>query len=286
MREEILSILKNSDKALTVYDIQDKLGVNTVEGTKEVIQILHELEEEVVIYHSNKDKYMMLDNSHLRKGVMRANKKGFGFVEVDKMDEDIYVSQDNMNGAIHDDIVLVEITSKMNIDRLEGRVLKIIKRQVERYIGEITFDREPGEILMSIDDGTRFPVMIVEECPAPYYLQWRMPSMGLASWPFEGNVRMGAGLSPMEIRTGEDEQRIVSAEGRTVYDLNSGYVTREEWNYLQTMQYAKEVLLVDVARGVTIPCTVTSATWQTAGNVRHGQHNFPVQLTEKHYTTI
>lgn len=153
-------------------------------------------------------------------------------------------------------------------------------------IGEITFDREPGEILMSIDGGTKFPVMIVEECPAPYYLQWRMPSMGLASWPFEGNVRMGAGLSPMEIRTGEDEQRIVSAEGRAVYDLNSGYVTREEWNYLQTMQYAKEVLLVDVARGVTIPCTVTSATWQTAGNVRHGQHNFPVQLTEKHYTTI
>lgn len=153
-------------------------------------------------------------------------------------------------------------------------------------IGEITFDREPGEILMSIDGGTRFPVMIVEECPAPYYLQWRMPSMGLASWPFEGNVRMGAGLSPMEIRTCEDEQRIVSAEGRVVYDLNSGYVTREEWNYLQTMQYAKEVLLVDVARGVTIPCTVTSATWQTAGNVRHGQHNFPVQLTEKHYTTI
>ena len=133
MREEILSILKNSDKALTVYDIQDKLGVNTVEGTKEVIQILHELEEEVVIYHSNKDKYMMLDNSHLRKGVMRANKKGFGFVEVDKMDEDIYVSQDNMNGAIHDDIVLVEITSKMTLDRLEGRVLKIIKRQVEQH---------------------------------------------------------------------------------------------------------------------------------------------------------
>lgn len=153
-------------------------------------------------------------------------------------------------------------------------------------IVEIASDYGPGEIMMSIDGGTKFPVMIVEECPAPYYLQWRMPSMGLASWPFEGNVRMGAGLSPMEIRTGEDEQRIVSAEGRAVYDLNSGYVTREEWNYLQTMQYAKEVLLVDVARGETIPCTVTSATWQTAGNVRHGQHNFAVQLTEKHYTTI
>lgn len=156
----------------------------------------------------------------------------------------------------------------------------------QSMIGEIASDYGSGEIQMSIDGGTGFPVMIVEDCPAPYYLQWRMPSMGLASWPFSGNVRMGAGLSPAEIRTSEDEQRIVSAEGRAVYDLNSGYVTREEWNYLQTMQYAKEVLLVDVARGVTIPCTVTSATWQTAGNVRHGQHNFPVQLTEKHYTTI
>ena len=151
MREEILSLLKNSDKALTVYEIQDFLGVNTVEGTAEVIQILHELEEEVVIYHTNKDKYMILGNSHLRKGVMRANKKGFGFVEVDMMDDDIYISQDNMNGAIHDDIVLVEITSKMTLDRLEGRVLKIIKRQVERYIGEITFDKK-GKGHITLDD--------------------------------------------------------------------------------------------------------------------------------------
>ena len=151
MRDEILSLLKNSDKALTVYEIQDFLGVNTVEGTAEVIKILHDLEDEVVIYHTNKDKYMMLENSHLRKGVMRANKKGFGFVEVENLHDDVYVAQDNMNGAIHDDIVLVEITSKMNIDRLEGRVLKIIKRQVERYIGEITFDKK-GKGHITLDD--------------------------------------------------------------------------------------------------------------------------------------
>ena len=50
-----------------------------------------------------------------------------------------------------DDIVLVEITSKMTLDRLEGRVLKIIKRQVERYIGEITFDKK-GKGHITLDD--------------------------------------------------------------------------------------------------------------------------------------
>ncbi len=140
MRESIINVLKNSDRALDIYELQDRVGVNSVEETKEFTDELRKLEDEVVVYHSNKDKYMMLENSHLRKGVMRANKKGFGFVEVDGLDDDIYVSQDNMNGAIHDDVVLVEITSKMNIDRIEGRVLKIIERRIQRYIGLMKFD--------------------------------------------------------------------------------------------------------------------------------------------------
>lgn len=151
MRDDILNILKNSDKALDIYELHDMLHINTVEGAKELSDELRKLTDEVVVYHSNKDKYMMLEKSHLRKGVMRTNKKGFGFVEVENMDDDIYVAQDNMNGAIHDDIVLVEITSKMNLDRLEGRVLKVIKRQVQRYIGEITFDAK-GKGHIKLDD--------------------------------------------------------------------------------------------------------------------------------------
>ena len=151
MRDDILNILKNSDRALDIYELQDMLHINDVNQAKELSDELRKLEDEVVVYHSNKNKYMMLEKSHLRKGVMRINKKGFGFVEIENMDDDVYVAADNMNGAIHDDIVLVEITSKMTLDRLEGRVLKIIKRQVQRYIGEITFD-EKGKGHIKLDD--------------------------------------------------------------------------------------------------------------------------------------
>ena len=151
MRDDILNILKNSDRALDIYELQDMLHINDVNQAKELSDELRKLEDEVVVYHSNKNKYMMLEKSHLRKGVMRINKIGFGFVEIENMDDDVYVAADNMNGAIHDDIVLVEITSKMTLDRLEGRVLKIIKRQVQRYIGEITFD-EKGKGHIKLDD--------------------------------------------------------------------------------------------------------------------------------------
>ena len=151
MRDSVMNVLKGSDKALTIFEIADSIGAGDVESTKELLEVLQKLEEEAIIYHSNKDKYLLLENSHLRKGLMRANKKGFGFVEIDNMDEDVYISQDNMNGAIHDDIVLVEITSKMNIDRLEGRVLKILKRENKRFVGEINFDSK-GVGHITLDD--------------------------------------------------------------------------------------------------------------------------------------
>lgn len=151
MKDDIINILKNSDKALTIYELQEKLDLHDVDDVKKLSDELRVLEEEVVIYCSNKGRYMMLEDSHLRKGTLRANKKGFGFVEIENMEDDVYIAPENMNGAIHDDIVLVEITSKMNLDRLEGRILKVIKRQVERYIGEINFDSK-GKGHITLDD--------------------------------------------------------------------------------------------------------------------------------------
>ncbi len=151
MRDDIINILKNSDKAIDIYEIQDLLGIKSVEDTTKLSEELRKLEDEVVIYRSNKNKYMMLEDSHLKKGVMRVNKKGFGFVEVGGLEDDIFIASDNMNGAIHDDIVLVEVTSKMNLSRLEGRVLRIIERKITRYIGLIKFDKK-GTGHITLDD--------------------------------------------------------------------------------------------------------------------------------------
>ncbi len=163
MRDDIIRVLKNSARALTIYELQDKLDLNTVEETKIFSEELRKLVDDVVVYRSNKDKYMMLEDSHLRKGLMRVNKKGFGFVEIDNLKDDVYVAQENMNGAIHDDIVLVEITSKMNLDRLEGRILRVLKRQVERYIGEITFDSKGMGHLELDDKRIKFNIQIPKD---------------------------------------------------------------------------------------------------------------------------
>ena len=163
MKDDLLNIMRNSDRALDIYELQSSLGLNTVDEIKELSDELRRMENDTIIYHSNKDKYMLLEKSHLRKGVMRANKKGFGFVEVDSMDDDIYVAQDDMNGAIHDDIVLVEITSKMNLDRLEGRVLKIIERKTKHFIGLINFDKDGVGHIQLDDNKVKLEISVSRE---------------------------------------------------------------------------------------------------------------------------
>ncbi len=150
MKEKIIELLKNSDKALSIYEIQDFLKITDVDKIKKLTETLQELEDEIIIYHTNKHKYMLLEDSHLKKGIMRVNKKGFGFVEVDGMEDDIYISEDNINGAIHGDIVLVELISKKVAKELEGRILRVVKRPVTRYIGEINFRKDNGYV--TLDD--------------------------------------------------------------------------------------------------------------------------------------
>lgn len=148
MKEKIIKILKKSDKALSIYELKDLLSISSIQDIKELNETLTTLENDFIVYHTNKNKYMLLEDSHLLKGIMRVNKKGFGFVEVDDREEDIYISTENLNGAIHGDIVLVEIISKKTAKDVEGRVLRVVKRPVTRYVGEINFRKNNGYVVL------------------------------------------------------------------------------------------------------------------------------------------
>ena len=160
MKDTILEILKNSDKALSVYEIEEKLGITEVDGLKELLKVLNSMEEELLIYRTNKNNYMLFTNSHLKLGRMIGSKKGYGFVDIEG-DVDVYISSDNMNGAIHDDKVVVEITSKKGID-LEGRIVKIVERKFKDMVGEYYVDKDGGHVKL-IEEKLHIDIVVSPE---------------------------------------------------------------------------------------------------------------------------
>ncbi len=136
MREEIIELLEKEKRALSASEICDKLNLNTAGELKKLLDDLRILEEGYTVYRSNKDKYMLFENSHLLKGRLSVNKKGFGFVIVDGRDEDIYIDAKNMNGALNNDLVVVEELKGQNGKKTEGRVVKVLKKENNLIVGE------------------------------------------------------------------------------------------------------------------------------------------------------
>lgn len=147
MKEKILSILEESDKALSIDELDSALNLNTIEETKAFSDALRELEDSYEIYRSNKNRYMLLENSNLRKGILRMNKKGFGFVEVSGEEEDIFIAPDNINKALNNDTVIVEILNKNSGEKREGRIVKTLERDLSAIVGEIYFKKDKGYII-------------------------------------------------------------------------------------------------------------------------------------------
>lgn len=139
LEDRIIDLLKNTDKALSVTEINDSLGFKTVDELKELLKTLNAMEDSLKIYRTKKDNYLLFTNSHLKLGTMIANKKGYGFVDIEG-DADVFIPPTNMNGAIHGDKVIVEITSPKGID-LEGRILKIVDRKFRQMVGEIYYKK-------------------------------------------------------------------------------------------------------------------------------------------------
>ena len=85
MQEEIINILNNKDKSYTITEINDLLGLTTIEEYQTLQNTLEDLCSNGIVYYSEKKKkYLLLSNSHLLSGKLILNNKGFGFVEIDK----------------------------------------------------------------------------------------------------------------------------------------------------------------------------------------------------------
>lgn len=135
MKDRILNVLKKQDKAFTAFELKDILGLDTTEEVKEMFSALNELEGSLEVYHTNKDKYMAFEYSHLKKGKISVSEKGFGFIIMED-EEDIHVDNKHLNGAVDGDMVIAEITNKNTGAKKEGRVLRIASRSYGPIVGE------------------------------------------------------------------------------------------------------------------------------------------------------
>ena len=119
---------------------------------KELKAIMDSLEAEGKVHVSKKGKYTKGEAKRI-VGTYQAHARGFGFVAGEGEDDDIFISEDDTNGAFHGDQVEVTIKSAPDGKRREGKVVRILSHGTTRLVGYFQKNKNLGFV---VPDNQRF----------------------------------------------------------------------------------------------------------------------------------
>lgn len=116
------------------------------ENRDELKVVLDELVAEGKIEISKRGKYRKAE-SVLLIGKFVGNARGFGFVEIEGRASDIFISESNIGGAMHGDLVQATIIQGKPGKRQEGAIVRVLERGTKEVIGTYQKSRNFGFVI-------------------------------------------------------------------------------------------------------------------------------------------
>ena len=107
--EEKLKRIFYEFKILNIEKIKEYLDIKTGKEFVKLIKILEKLTRENFIIQIKNEKFVYFDNFLKLEGIIKINKKGFGFVYCDEISEEVYIAKENLNSALPQDLSLIHI---------------------------------------------------------------------------------------------------------------------------------------------------------------------------------
>lgn len=141
MEVKILKEIKNQQfNPKTVFQWIDFLDLTKAES-KEFIQTIDKLVENYQII-LKEDKLYLGEDEGYYQGQIRTNRRGFGFIDFEDRPS-IYVSKDSLQNVYDKDTIVVQVLPKTD----EGKVVKVLKRNLKRIVGVVLTRRKPVKFI-------------------------------------------------------------------------------------------------------------------------------------------
>ena len=149
-KELILDLMSHDDyRPMKIKELSVLLQLSK-EDRQDLERVLDTLVKERTIVLTKRGKYMLNENRNRLVGRFISHQKGFGFVEVEGLEEDIFIPGKFVNTAFHHDIVAVELLKDQRGKRQEGMIVEILERGKNNLVG--TYEPSSGFGFVVTDD--------------------------------------------------------------------------------------------------------------------------------------
>lgn len=148
--QQLLDFMRETAyKPMTYQELEQHFDVKDAEEFREFLKLLNALEEDGKILLTRTNRYGVPERMDLQRGRLQAHAKGFAFlIPEDREHPDVYIHANDLKSAMNGDTVLVRVTSKGPAGgRLEGEVVRIVKRAVLQVVGVFQSHEAYGFVL-------------------------------------------------------------------------------------------------------------------------------------------
>lgn len=107
------------------------------EQNKEFFKILADMEKDGSIIRTKNNLYGIPEKMNLIVGTLQGHRRGYGFlIPENKEHDDVFISSDDLNGALHGDKIVVRAKLKSpDSKKQEGEVIRILEHANETLVG-------------------------------------------------------------------------------------------------------------------------------------------------------
>lgn len=128
---------RNPRKNYNYKQIAKQLYINNIADKELIAEILEELKADNLLEELSKGKYRMRPTGSEILGRIEITQGGYGFVITDSLEEDVFISQRNLNQALNGDLVKVLLYARKKQHKAEGEVTEILERKRDTFVGNI-----------------------------------------------------------------------------------------------------------------------------------------------------
>jgi len=125
----------NPDKTFNYKQISRLLEIKDMGIKQLIVGILFDLVDLDFLTEISTGKFKMKSKIGHITGTVDMTARGAAFIVSEDIKEDVFVSQNNLNRAMHGDIVKVYLYAKKRSKQPEGEVVEIIKRKKTTFVG-------------------------------------------------------------------------------------------------------------------------------------------------------
>ena len=135
---QILATLgKSPDQGFNYKQIAKRINVTDTPSIQMVSDILRSLSGKGDVQEVYQGKYKVKASRGYITGTVDMTRSGYGFISTDELEDDVFVSANNLKTALHGDKVKVKLYAKRKGARPEGEVVEIIERWRTSFVGTV-----------------------------------------------------------------------------------------------------------------------------------------------------